>query len=279
MNGPLGDLVGLEAAVQSAIAALAASSRHRVTRVVTLARAGSTQDEALRLVGEARAGANAAGDGGLLVVAARQTGGRGRLGRAWADTGDAGLAATFVVDSALPAARVSIAAGVAACEACAAAMGATGPTLGIRWPNDVVEVSASGPGRKVSGVLVERRDGATLVGVGVNVSQGADDWAAALAGRAVSLRQLGSRADRSEVCAGLAVAMARWLDAPDAVLRGAWLERNVLLGRRCEFEHAGARVCGVVESIDPANAIVVRTERGDAVTLPAEGTTLVHGRA
>ncbi len=245
-----------------------AESPYRVRRVVVLASAGSTQDEAALLAaGDEQMGV------GLMVVAARQTGGRGRLGRTWADTGDAGLAVTFVVGGEVAPSRIAIAAGVASCDACAAALPAAG--VGIRWPNDVVEATAEGPGRKLSGVLVERRGAVLLVGVGVNVSQRAEDWSGPLAGRAVSLHELGSGAGRSDVAVSLAVGLTRRLGEPCERVHAAWRGRNVLLGLRCEFESDGARIAGVVEGIDPANAVIVRTDRGDAVTLAAEATTLV----
>ncbi len=81
-------------------------------RVMVLAETESTQDAAMRLCG---------GRPGLVVIAGRQTKGRGRLGRLWADTSHLGVAMTFVFDGkAYDDAHLSLAVGVAASKACGA---------------------------------------------------------------------------------------------------------------------------------------------------------------
>lgn len=266
-----------------------------VDRVVVVDEAASTQDEGRRRSG---------GRPGLLVIAARQTAGRGRLGRAWADTSSLGLAATFALDAGeRDASSLSIAAGLAACAAAAeaiddssggpahepasgrsdersgrsppgsAAGGVVRGAVGLRWPNDVVERAA--PGRKVAGVLIEADGPIALVGVGINVAQAAGDWPPELRGRAVSLRELGSGWDRRRVSA----ALLRHLDAavrtPADALADAWRARDVLVGTRCTFECHGQRYTGIVETIDPTSAVVLRQEDGRGVRLPALITSLI----
>ena len=62
---------------------------HAIRRVVALAETASTQD----------APKTRAASAGTLVTAWRQTAGRGRFGRHWADTGTEGVAASFVVEA------------------------------------------------------------------------------------------------------------------------------------------------------------------------------------
>src|SRR5436190_5179882 len=133
------DLIGLSTRLEGTIAGLAAKW---VRHVMVVRETGSTQDFAKSI---------ARGAAGLVVIAGRQTQGRGRLGRRWADTSHLGLAMTFVIDGRGKAEQLAIAAGVAACRA---VEGCVGPgRVGLRWPNDVVERAAGGgPGRKLSGV-------------------------------------------------------------------------------------------------------------------------------
>ncbi len=115
-------------------------------RVIVVRETDSTQDAARRLGAEP----------GDVVVAWRQTSGRGRLGRAWADTGHEGIAVTFVIDAAPPE-RLAPACAVGAARAAEGLLALRGITgeargaVGIKWPNDVVA-----GGRKLAGVLVER---------------------------------------------------------------------------------------------------------------------------
>lgn len=148
-------------------AALAAATLVRGLEVV--GEVGSTQD-----VARARAAAGA--PAGTLVLAERQTSGRGRVGRVWDDDPRPGasLAATLLVTPGRHASLVPHAIGLGVRDAVA-------PWLGerarLKWPNDVV-VRVDGAPRKVAGLLVEwvaagGADGGPvlLAGIGVNVDR------------------------------------------------------------------------------------------------------------
>jgi BirA family biotin operon repressor/biotin-[acetyl-CoA-carboxylase] ligase len=255
---------------------IASRAVRSVDRAVVLDETASTQDAALRLAG---------GRPGLLVVAGRQTAGRGRLGRSWNEGLGLGIAATFVLDaSRLPPQAVSLAAGIGALEACQRCLppapGGVLYTLGLRWPNDVVtrEASPAGPGKKLAGVLIETRDGLHLVGIGINVLHAPDgsDFPPELAPRATSLRALGSAASRLDALTHLVVMLDRALLMPAIALPIAWAPHDVLRGSVRTFEHDGVRVTGRVEAIDPAGSIVLRTDAGEGVRLPALSTSLAH---
>ncbi|MCW5804223.1 MAG: biotin--[acetyl-CoA-carboxylase] ligase [Deltaproteobacteria bacterium] len=123
---------------------------------------GSTNDEAARL---ARAGASH----GTIVVAERQTAGRGREGRAWSSPPGMGLYLSAVLRPPLPLALVppiTLAIGVAVCDA-AIAFGAPAT---LKWPNDTLVGE-----RKLAGVLVEAQSqggrlDAVIAGIGVNLA-------------------------------------------------------------------------------------------------------------
>ena len=237
-----------------------------VGRVVVLPEVSSTQDAAFGLSG---------GAPGLLLLAARQTSGRGRLGRSWHQRGQLGLAVTFVLDAAeFPPERLSLAAGLAAASALDGLV-RNSPRLGLRWPNDVVEpLPQPGGGRKVAGVLIEVRDDLALVGVGINVGQEVDDFPEELRGKAASLRMLGADASRIQVADALLRSVNEALALTPGRLAAEWVERDVLGGSTQTFVHEGKRIRGVVESIDPAHEIIVRA--GDVrVRLPALTTSLV----
>ena len=235
--------------------AVARGTLRRFDRLVVLDETPSTQDAARGLCG---------GRPGLIVIAGRQTAGRGRLGRAWEQHG--GLAATFAIERAPSVSEgiLPLVAGVAAAEACE---GCGAPRLALRWPNDVVTRDT---GKKLSGVLIEASGPLAFVGIGINVGGAPPELPA------TSLDALGCRAGRGI----LALALARRLDAalglePSDIL-AQWRARDCLLGTVRTFVHGTRRVTGTVVALDPTSAIVVRDEAGLEHRLPAAATSLVR---
>ena len=199
---------------------------------------------------------------GTACLALRQTAGRGRLGRRWADTEGDGLAATFVLPQAPPE-SLAMRSAVAA----ARAVGSFVPAAGIKWPNDVVI-----DGRKVAGVLVECADGHAFVGIGINVLQ--RTFPAELEPHATSLARSGASVDRLEVALALLRAVdAAWaLDA--GTLAAAYRSLDRLSGRACRFRTPDGDVDGRVVAVDPERGIELETALGPRF-LPAATTSVV----
>lgn len=234
-----------------------------IVRAVVLDEVGSTQDAAREL---------AANRPGLLVVAGRQTSGRGRLGRSWADTAHAGLAMTLALPSAQDPAMLSLRAGLASCLAAEALLPSSRGAVGLRWPNDVVE--ASGARRKLSGVLVEQAGDIALLGVGINVAHHLADFPASLP--AVSLRMLGSTATRAQAAFEFLRAWGRCRTLDHDALATEWRSRDALAGRRLAFLHNGERFEGVVRGIVPSSHVELLDDLRGLVRLPALTTSLDH---
>lgn len=118
---------------------------------------GSTNDEA-RHLGEQGAAE------GLIVLAERQTQGRGRRGAAWFSPPGESLAFSVLLRPAEPKAlwpRLALATGLAVAEALEEHV----PLAGIKWPNDIWV-----GGRKIAGILVEAGRDFVVVGIGLNVN-------------------------------------------------------------------------------------------------------------
>ena len=236
-----------------ALEAAAARTRGMVSRCVLLRETASTQDHA-----------RAAGIGpGAVVVAWRQTSGRGRLGRAWADTATDGVAATFALPDALP---ESLAMRSAVAAAAAARRFIPGDACGIKWPNDVVV-----DGRKLAGVLVERVGGVALVGIGINVLQ--RSFPAPLDGHATSLALEGASADRLAVLCALIEEVGAAFSASEVDIYRTYRALDRLSGRRCAFLTPEGQVEGLVEEVDPLRGLCVR--QGATTRFLAAATTSV----
>ncbi len=102
------------------------------------------------------------GDG---VVAARQTAGKGRLGRVWESKKGEGLFLSVMLRSEKydDMTVIPLICGIAVCEALKKLYNIE---CGLKWPNDIIL-----DGKKVGGILCEGRATSAICGIGVNLSQ------------------------------------------------------------------------------------------------------------
>lgn len=248
-------MAGADPAVR---AALGAATLVRTLEVVD--EVGSTQDLARRMAAD---GAPA----GTLVLAERQTAGRGRVGRGWDDDPRPGasLAGTLLLGGDAVAPLVPHAIGLGVRDAVA-------PWLGdrarLKWPNDVV-VRVDDTPRKVAGLLVEREEAGRvgggpvlLAGVGLNVDRRhlppASDRAgvADLAGRDVAAAAL-----LAGLVTGLDGALRLLADGPAALL-GRYREASDTRGRDVDVVLPdGARLRGTAD-VDDEGRLVVTSSLG-----------------
>jgi biotin-[acetyl-CoA-carboxylase] ligase BirA-like protein len=236
-----------------------ASDCTMLKRITVLQQTDSTQDAARQLAARP----------GDVITAWRQISGRGRLGRAWADTGADGVAVTLVahrVASELLA--IASAVGVAL-----AIEGVLGKAAGIKWPNDIVV-----NGRKLSGILIEQTEQLALIGIGINVSQ--RQWPVELDTRAISLAQLGASVDRLDVLAALLPAMDQALRWSAERVEVEFAKRDAMVGTVATFRCGQRTVTGRVARIDPLRGLEIHCidaggDNGKAEYLPAATTSLV----
>lgn len=221
-------------------------------RVLWYSEVGSTNDIAGTF-------AEQGADEGLVVLADRQTAGRGRLGRSWASPSGAGIYVSVVLRPTPVVARlVTIAAGVAVTDGIASA---TGLSTHVKWPNDV-HVS----GRKLAGILAEGAVNHVVLGIGINVQPAA--YSPDVASRATSIEaELSRPVDRALVLAECLAALAsRYRELHEnrpAGIVEAWRMRAApMLGRRVEWESAGERHTGFAENIDDDGALIVKVGDG-----------------
>lgn len=195
---------------------------------------------------------------GALVVADHQSAGRGRLGRRWeAPPGKALLCSLLLKPSADRDPRqLSLVAGVAVADALEEE---TGLAVQLKWPNDVMLRRF-----KVAGCLAEARDGAVVLGIGVNVNQSR----AELPEGAGSLLTLTGREwDREHVLATLLEHLGRRYDAwrsggLDAVYDGL-APRDFLRGRHVSVNSTS----GVASKIDRSGRLEIEVAHGEVVTV------------
>jgi len=184
---------------------------------------------------------------GTLVTADEQTAGRGRQGRAWVAPPRSAVTMSMVLrDLDEGSAAVALAAAVAVCDALAPL------DCKIKWPNDVWVDR-----RKLAGILVEGRpqEGWAVLGLGLNVTTGREQFPADLRETATSLRIAGDDRDAEEVLRALLEALHARLGAPAAEVLAAWRERDALLGEGVRWRDGEGTAAG----IDETGALLVDT--------------------
>lgn len=220
----------------------------------------STNAKALAL---AREGA----EEGAVVVADSQTGGRGRMRRAWVSPPGVNLYCSLVLRPPLPSQRVPEISLVAA-AAIHSALAEECPelTVFIKWPNDIIA-----GGRKVCGILCEMESEPDLthfvvVGFGLNVNldpvpEELQEIATSLAietGRALSrARLLAAILNRFEQY------YREWLKRDDLAFLLPLLEEHAWLkGRKLHIEQFNRVLVGTEAGLSPQGHLLLRCAGG-----------------
>src|SRR5206468_3017988 len=152
-------------------------------------------------------------------------------GRAWIAPPGAALLMSLVLRQ--TAELLPLAAAVAVAEA-------VGPEAMIKWPNDILV-----DGRKVAGILIERRqhEDWSVLGIGVDIAIRA--FPPELAATAGSLGL--SSADVEPFLRVLLDALRQWLETPAAALLEEWQRKDVLRGLEIAWSDGQGTAKGVDE--------------------------------
>jgi len=208
---------------------------------------------------------------GTIVTAAAQTAGRGRHGRRWVTPSGRAVAYSAVLkpfDS--PSPLLSIAVGVAVCEA-TEKLGGRGVEL--KWPNDVWVA-----GRKLAGILIESRapDWA-VIGIGLNLDVDKGDLPDDGGHGAASL---GRDTRFEDAVEQLNLALTRWVYAPDVEVLAAFRRYDLLYGSRIVWSVPGVDDgipegnTGEAKGIDDKGRLIVEKADGETVTLDSGEVSL-----
>ncbi len=197
-----------------------------------------------------------------VVIAERQTRGRGRLDRCWRSE-PGGLYFTLVLRPDIaPAlsARVNL-------YTCLVLVDTLSENLAVpavvKWPNDILVDD-----RKLAGMLAEMEtegDRLTFINIGMGINVNNDP--SSREPRAVSLRALlGRRVDRRALLSAfLDRLQAGFAQAAGEGVIARWKACSATLHRRVEIVTRAGVVCGRAVDMDPSGALVVR--RDDGVTV------------
>jgi BirA family transcriptional regulator, biotin operon repressor / biotin---[acetyl-CoA-carboxylase] ligase len=230
--------------------------------VIHLDSVDSTNAEALR---RAHDGAR----GPLWVVAATQTAGRGRRGRAWVSPAGNLYASVLLIDPAPAAAAPQLAfvAGLAVHDACAALAPGLADALRLKWPNDLLC-----RGAKIAGILIEGEGGPSIeggagvvavIGIGVNCGHHPDAVEYPATNFAAQGAPVAAPALLEALRRTMAARLGEWdRGAGFAAIRSAWLARAAGLDQRMRARLPDREATGVFEALDEAGRLILRLADG-----------------
>jgi BirA family biotin operon repressor/biotin-[acetyl-CoA-carboxylase] ligase len=233
----------------------------------------STNDVALAL---ARNGE----EDGTIVVADFQRRGRGRRGNDWSSPRGCDLLVSVILRPGGEA-RGALAVTLVVATAIAVALSKLlDVEIGVEWPNDVVS-----PAGKIAGVLAESASSGgdvdyVVVGLGINVNAGEDDFAPPLRATAASCRTLtGVEWDRATVLADVLGTIEAYYDRfrrdGFGPLRGAYESRMRQMGLPVAFARAGVRETGRARGVTLDGALRVALDRGGDAELYSETVEVI----
>ena len=262
-----------EGSAISAAALLAELQTHEIGRALRVL------EQTTSTVDAAREWLNQGAPNGAVVIAQRQTQGRGRLGRSWASPAG-GLWLTVILRPHWDVGAVGLLGLATALAAAEAVEKETGARIQLRWPNDLML-----GGRKVGGVLIETElDGrivaAALVSIGVNVNfalgelpeeaRGSATTVLEATGKLHPLPQLATR-----LLETLEGGLGAVTDDPQA-LETLWRARDALRGKQVCVEVAGKMLRGRAAGVDRQGRLLLATSLLGRTALATGEVTLVR---
>ena len=216
---------------------------------------------------------------GTIVIAEKQTLGRGRIGREWKSSNSEGLWFTIVLRPDLEPEDVqivTIAASVAVVEGISESQGIV---CGIKWPNDIILGD-----RKLAGILTELSAepghvNYVVVGIGININQSSFDDE--IRNKATSLKlHTGKQVSRVKVLESI---LTRFENVYNMILQGnteeildKWSKYSVTIGKEVKIIYKHMEYTGIAQSIASDGKLVVKCDDGEVRQISA-GEVQVRG--
>ncbi len=235
------------------------------TELITFETIDSTNTEAIK---RARSGAPE----GLCIVARQQTLGRGRHGRSWVSTKDAGLYFSIVLRPTIDVRHfplITLMTGVAVHDTLAA----LGLKPDIKWVNDVLIDN-----KKISGILAETCETdsgvAVIVGIGINILR--SSFPQEMAETATSIEtETDQTRNPDEVTTQLIGHIVRLYDlllsanGPTAII-DEWKARSTYFsGKEVSVKFHSETINGVTAGLEENGALRVRRDDGSIAVVHA----------
>ncbi|RPI80111.1 MAG: biotin--[acetyl-CoA-carboxylase] ligase [Desulfobacteraceae bacterium] len=217
---------------------------------------------------------------GTLVIAEKQTQGRGRLGRQWFSPADEGVYISLIIRPAIPpqeAPKLTLLTAVAIADAI---IDLTGLPIHIKWPNDIL-INA----KKTAGILTEinsemDRVNYIVVGLGLNVNT--PSFPDEIKDLATSLfLETGQKWSRLKVVQ----AYLHWFEKYYTLFTQSgfspvlkrWKELTRMIGKSISVVMLNEQYRGVVQDIDSDGALIIKNPNGNIQRIICGDVTILKG--
>ncbi|MDP3113043.1 MAG: biotin--[acetyl-CoA-carboxylase] ligase [Thermodesulfovibrionales bacterium] len=222
---------------------------------------GSTNTAALEL-------AEKGAPHGTVVIADRQTKGKGRLGRTWVSPPKKNIYMSVILRPEIEPKDATLLTIMTAVSCAKGVMKSTGLKAEIKWPNDLMISN-----KKLGGILTEMKsdpDGIVfaVIGIGINVnSKTKKDFPPDIQGIATSIKEeLGKIQSRTFIIAEILKELEHWynvlLNEGRKPLFDEWKRLSATLGRKVRVTAGDNVFTGVAEDIDKGGMLILRLPSG-----------------
>jgi BirA family biotin operon repressor/biotin-[acetyl-CoA-carboxylase] ligase len=204
---------------------------------------------------------------GSIVLADEQTGGRGRLGRAWQSPSGTGIWMSLILRPEIPLQKAPQLTLLIAVAATKAIENVTGLDVAIKWPNDLLI-----KGKKIAGILTELQAEAdsihsVIVGIGMNVNQEKKHFSEEIAEIATSLSiESGQTYKRAEIIGSILKEIEdlyhNYLENGFTVVKLLWEARAFSLGKRITARSFTGSITGYAKGITDEGVLLLEDDHG-----------------
>ena len=205
---------------------------------------------------------------GTLVVSERQTGGKGRRGRAWDSPRGTGIFMTLILRPNMAPVHASMLTLVAALAVADGIRECTGAESLIKWPNDIVM-----SGKKICGILTEMSadpDCINYVAVGIGINVNMEEFPEEIRGVAASIfTETGKKTKRSLLISAVMAAFERYYEV--------FMKTTDMSGLLEDYNGKLANCGRTVRVLDPAgeySGTAIGIDREGELLVEMEGTTV-----
>lgn len=218
---------------------------------------------------------------GTVVVAEKQTSGRGRVGREWQSWSSKGLWFSLLLRPELEPEDVQIITLAASVAVVQGIRDYTGIVCGIKWPNDIILNNC-----KLGGILTELSAepghvNYVVVGIGLNINHAISDFSVDIKDKAISLSiSSGRQLSRVRLLESI---LSRFEEVYKIILEGNtkeiidnWNKHSVTIGKEVKIIHKNEEYIGIAQSIALDGKLVVKC-KDDTVREVSAGEVQVRG--